>query len=140
MSNVPLNIARVSMQMQGALLLGGLQSGQVNLLRVQQQLSTGQRLNRASDDPGASLNIESLKRQISINDNYSSSLDFAGGFMSQVDASLGSLNDLINQAKTIASSQIGAGSTADERAAQAEVISSLLTQAMDLGRSEERRV
>jgi flagellar hook-associated protein 3 FlgL len=133
MSSVPLNIARVPMQMQGTLLLGNLQGGQVSLLKVQQQLSTGQRLNRASDDPGASLNIEALKRQISINDNYSANLDFASGFLAQVDASLGSLNDLITQAQTIASSQVGAGSTADERAAQAEVVNALLAQALDLG-------
>ena len=53
MSSVPLNVARVSMQMQGSLLLGTLQTSQLNLLKVQQQLSTGQRLNRASEDPGA---------------------------------------------------------------------------------------
>src|SRR3954462_11573253 len=119
MSVVPINVARVSMQMQGSLLLGTMQDGQVNLLKVQQQLATGQRLNRPSDDPGAVLSIENLKRQISGNDIYSSNLEFAGGFLSQADSSLGSLNDLINQAKSIASSQLGAGSSADERAAQA---------------------
>src|SRR5215467_321996 len=97
-----LQVARVSMQMQGSLLLGTLQQGQVNLLKVQQQLATGQRLNRASDDPGAALNIESLRRQIATNDNYSSNLDFTSGFLSQADSALGDLNDLLNQAKSIA--------------------------------------
>src|SRR6187549_1736425 len=120
MSVVPLNVARVSMTMQGSLLMGTLQDGQVNLLKVQQQLSTGQRLNRASDDPGAVLSIESLKRQMSANDNYASNLGFAGGFLSQADSTLGTLNDLINQAKSIASSQLGAGSSEDERIAQAQ--------------------
>jgi len=83
MSVVPLNVARVSMQMQGSLLAGTLQQGQVDLLKVQQQISTGQRLNRPSDDPGALLSIETLKRQMSANDNYSSNLDFASGFLSQ---------------------------------------------------------
>src|SRR3982750_358085 len=114
MSVVPLNVARVSMQMQGSLLMGTLQQGQVDLLKVQQQISTGQRLNRASDDPGALLSIESLKRQITANGNYTSNLDFAGGFLSQADSSLGTLNDLINQAKSIASSQLGTGSSEDE--------------------------
>src|ERR1041384_4439592 len=132
MSTVPLSIARVSMQMQGSLLVGTLQSGQVNLLKVQQQLSTGQRLNRASDDPAAALGIESLRRQIAGNDNFSANLDFVGGFLSQADASLGSVSDLVIQAQGIASSQLGAGSSPDERAAQAEVVNSLLSQALAL--------
>ena len=42
------------------------------------------------------------------------------------------LSDLVNQAQSIASSQLGAGSTADERAAQAQIVNSLLQQALDL--------
>src|SRR4051812_16467433 len=104
--STPLQIGRVSMQMQSSLLLSTLQSGQVNLLKVQQQLATGDKLNIGSDDPGATLNIMSLKRQLANNDNYSSNLSFAAGFLSQSDASLGSLNDLITQAQSIASSQL----------------------------------
>jgi flagellar hook-associated protein 3 FlgL len=121
------------MQMSGSMLLATLQSNQVNLLKVQQQLSTGQKLNLGSDDPGATLNIQSLKRQIAVNTTYSSNLDFASGIMAQTDAALGSLNDLITQAQSIASSQLGAGSTADERAAQAEVVAALISQALDIG-------
>ncbi len=95
------------MQMSGSLLLGTLQSGQVNLLKVQQQLSTGDKLNLPSDDPAAAMGIESLKRQISQNANYSSNLDFLTGFMSQADSTLGSVTDLINQAQSIASSATG---------------------------------
>jgi flagellar hook-associated protein 3 FlgL len=131
--SVPLQVARVSMQMSGSLLLATLQSNQVNLLKVQQQLSTGQKLTLGSDDPGATLNIQSLKRQIAVNTTYSSNLAFASGIMAQTDAALGSLNSLITQAQSIASSQLGAGSTADERAAQAQVVASLISQALDIG-------
>ena len=131
--STPLQIGRVSMQMRGAMLLSTLQSGQVNLLKVEQQLSTGQKLNLGSDDPGATLNIQSLKRQIAVNSTYSSNLDLASGMMAQTDSALGSLNDLITQAQSIASSQVGAGSTADERAAQAQVVASLISQALDVG-------
>jgi flagellar hook-associated protein 3 FlgL len=131
--STPLQIGRVSMQMRGAFLLSTLQSGQVNLLKVEQQLSTGQKLNLGSDDPGATLNIQSLKRQIAVNATYSSGLDLASGMLAQTDSALGSLNDLITQAKSIASSQLGAGSTADERAAQAQVVASLISQALEIG-------
>ena len=58
--SVALQVGRVSMQMQGSLLLSSLQSSQVNMLKVEQQLSTGDKLNQGSDDPGATLNIQSL--------------------------------------------------------------------------------
>jgi len=136
MSSVPLLVARVSTQLQGSLLLGTLQGDQVDLMKVQSQLSSGQRLSRASDDPAAAMGIESLRRQIATNTNYSSNLDFASGMLSQADSSLGSVANLINQAKSIASSQIGAGSSADQRAAQAEVVNSLLAQALDLSNAQ----
>ncbi len=131
--SVPLQIGRVSMQMRGTLLLSTLQNGQLNLLKVQQQLATGQRLNLGSDDPGATLNIQSLKRQLANNDNYSHNLEFAGGFLKQADDALGNLTGLISEAQSIASKQLGAGSSADERASQAEMVSSLLARALDIG-------
>jgi flagellar hook-associated protein 3 FlgL len=120
------------MQMQGSLLLSTLQNGQLSLLKVQQQLSSGDRLNMASDDPAAAVSIAALKRQINTNKGYAANLDFAAGMLSQADAALGGLSDLINEAQGIANSQAGLTS-ADERAAQAEVINSLLTQALSLG-------
>jgi flagellar hook-associated protein 3 FlgL len=131
--STPIQIGRVSMQMQGALLLSTLQNSQVNLQKAQQQISTGDKLNLGSDDPGATLNIQSLKRQIAVNDNYSSNLQFAAGFLAQADSSLGNLNDMITQAKSIASAQVGSGVTADERSAQAEVVNSLLARALTIG-------
>jgi flagellin-like hook-associated protein FlgL len=131
--STPLQIGRVSMQMQGALLLSTLQNNQVNLLKAGQQISSGDRLNLGSDDPGATVNIQSLKRQISVNDNYSSNLGFASGFLAQADSSLGDLNTLITQAKSVASSEVGSGVSADERAAQAEVVNALLTRALAIG-------
>ena len=48
-------------------------------------------------------------------------LDFANSFLGQADSTLGSLSDLINQAQSIASSQVGSDASADERAPQAQV-------------------
>jgi flagellin-like hook-associated protein FlgL len=132
MSTVPLNIARVSSQLQGRLLLGTIQTNQLDLLKVQTQLSTQQKLNRASDDPAAALGIESLRRQIATNDNFSANLNFVSGFLAQSDATLGAVSDLVIEAQSIASSQLGASSTPDERAAQAQVVNAMLQQALDL--------
>lgn len=132
MNVVPLQIARVSMQMSGSLLTGSLQGSQLELLKVQQQLSTQKRLSRPSDDPAAAIGIERLKRQLAANVQGTSNLNFAAGFLSQADATLGTVGDLVTQASSVASSQVGSLTSASERAAQAQVVNSMLTQLMTL--------
>ncbi len=136
MNVVPLSIARVSMQMKGSLLTGTLQSDQLAMLKVQQQLSTQQRLTKPSDDPAAAIGILRTKSQLASNVQEMSNLNFAAGFLSQADNTLGSVSDLINQASSVASSQVGTGVTADQRAAQAQVVNSMLTQLMTLANTK----
>jgi flagellin-like hook-associated protein FlgL len=136
MNIVPLQIARVSMQMSGSLLTGSLQGSQLELLKVQQQLSTQKRLSRASDDPAAAIGIERLKRQMAANVQGTSNLNFAGSFLAQADATLGTVTDLVTQANSIASSQVGSLTSASERAAQAQVVNSMLTQLMTLANTK----
>lgn len=136
MSVIPVNVARVSMQMQGDLLMGDLQNTQSSLLTVEQQLSSGQQLNLPSDDPAAALGIVSLKRQISDSTNYSSNLNFASGILGQADSSLGSLSSLLNQAQSIASSDVNSTTTASQRAADAQVIDSIINQSLDIANQQ----
>ena len=122
MNVTPLSIARVPMQLQSSLLLGGVQSNQLGMVGLESQISTGQRLSRSADDPVAAVGIMRLKARQQDLTQYQSNLNFAQGFLSSADNATSGLTDLITQAQTIASSQIGAQSTADERAAQASVI------------------
>jgi len=132
MNVVPLQVARVSNQLRSSLLLNSLQSGQVDLLKVQNQIATGQQLNRASDDPAAALGIDRLRRAVNANEVFDKNLDFAAGFLNTADTAIGQLTDLVNQAKSVASSQLGASSSPSERAAQATVIDSLIQRAYAL--------
>jgi flagellar hook-associated protein 3 FlgL len=136
MNVVPLSIARVSMQMSGSLLTGTLQGSQVELLKVQQQLSTQDRLSKASDDPAAAIGILRINRQLAANAQETSNLNFVSGFLGQADATLGSVSDLINQASSLASSQVGSLITASERSSQAQVVNSLLTQLTTLANTK----
>ncbi len=136
MSVIPVNVARVSMQMQGSLLLGDLENTQQSMLTVEQQLSSGQALSLPSDDPAAALGIVSLKQQISDSTNYSSNLNFATGILGQADSSLGSLQSLLNQAQSIASSDVNTTTSSSQRTADAQVINSIINQAMDIGNQQ----
>jgi flagellin-like hook-associated protein FlgL len=138
MSSIPLPVGRVSNQMRSALVLGTLQADQLSLLKVQQQIATGKRLNQASDDPGATVAILRLNNQVAANTQYTSNLGFAAGFLAQADATLGQVNTLVTQAQSIANSMVGSTATADQRKAQAEVVNSMLSQLMDLANTQHQ--
>ncbi len=131
-----MQFSRVTTQMQGSLLANLLQSDQAALLKVQTQISTGQRLILPSDDPAAAVGIQQLNQELAANTQYTSNLNFAQSFLNTADSTLGSLTTLVNQAQTIASSQVGSDATAAQRQAAAAVVDSLVTQAVDLANTQ----
>lgn len=138
MNVTPLPIARVSSQLRNSLLTSTLQGSQLSLLQVQTQMATLQRLNRASDDPAAALGMQYLRRQLTANKQFVADLQHAEGFLNTADAALGSLTDVLTSAKSIASAQVGLGSTPAEREAQAAVVDSLLSQTLALANRQYR--
>jgi flagellar hook-associated protein 3 FlgL len=132
MNVFPIPLARISTQLEKSLMLGQMQGNQSDLLTVQQQISTGQRLSQPSDDPAAATGIMQLRNQVSNSTQFDSNLTFASGFLNTADSTLSSVSDLITQANSIASQEVGSTAGADERAGQAGVVDSLITQALAL--------
>src|ERR1035437_6745015 len=136
MSNIPLPIGRVATQMQSALALGTLQADQVSLLKVEQQISSGKRLTQPSDDPAATVGIMRLNSQVAANNQYSSNLNFATGFLGVADSQLGQASTLVTQAQSLANSMVGTTATADQRTSQAQIVNSMLQQLMELANTK----
>jgi len=118
--------------------LGTLQSNQLSLLKVQQQIATGQRLSLPSDDPAATVGIMGLNQQIAANTQYNNNLTFASGFLGMADSTLSNISTLVTQAQSIANSMVGSTATADQRAAQGQIVNSLLQQLQDLANTQYR--
>ncbi len=130
------SVSRVTSQMQNASLLRNLTQQQLNMLKVNEQMSTKDRLSAASDDPAAAVAIERLDREISANTQYQTNLNYASGFLSVIDASLSSASDIVTQAQSIASSMVNSSVTDEERTNQASVVDSLLTSLMALANKQ----
>lgn len=128
MSSIPSNLTRVPNALASSLTLNGLTSVNSELLRVQNQMSTLQRVNRPSDDPIAAALIGSLDQEIEAETQRERNLSQASAVLSTIDAEIGSLSDLVLEAKTVASSQLGAGSDAGTREQQSLVVDALLDQ------------
>lgn len=126
MSTIPPIFSRVPNLLQSQVALSSLSRTQVSLYRVQQQLSTGLAVSRFSDDPVKAATISVLNDRLSRAEQHLRNLDHADSSLSVLDLALGDAADLVLEAKSIASAQVGVGSTAAERRGQAEVVNSLL--------------
>lgn len=104
----------------------GRTSGQ--LFGLQSQLSSGLRVQRPSDDPVAAATLLLLEDVAERRTQRVSNLSHADSTLGVLDGALGQASEALLEVKGIASSQIGVGSDAETREAQATVIDAVLEQ------------
>lgn len=106
------------------------------LFEVQNQIYTNRRIVRPSDDPISSSLASVLRDQLQASDQRVRNLSHASSILASLDQALGEATDLTLQAGSIAASQIGVGSDAETRAAEAHVIDSLADALFAAGNRE----
>jgi flagellar hook-associated protein 3 FlgL len=136
MSILPLQLSRVSNLLRSDLGSSNLTRVQKQLLDVQNQLSTGQRLNVPSDDPGDAAIVQQLQKLLEQRKAYADNLTHAQSQLGEVDSSLSDLSDLLNQAQQIASANVGSDVTSDQRASAAAIVKALQSQALSVGNKQ----
>src|ERR1041384_8139377 len=128
MAIVPVQLARVSNLLRQTVAMGQISRTQEDLLKTQNELSTGKRLNVASDDPGDAAVVQQLQKTLEQRETYLTNLGGAQSQLSEVDSTMGDLSELLNQAKTIASANVGSDVTADQRLGAAAVVEKIYDQ------------
>lgn len=128
--------ARVSDLLQADVATQQIQQTQQQLLVTQNELSTGLQINSPSDDPGGSAIVMQLQKTLGQRGAYATNLQNTQSQLSEVDSSLGSLTDLLQQAQNIASQNVGSQVTANQRQAAAAVVDSLYNQALSVGNTQ----
>ncbi|MEM1354265.1 MAG: hypothetical protein AAGH88_05210 [Planctomycetota bacterium] len=132
MSSISPLLARTSTAMSSDLLQRRLQDTQRELLRAQDQASTGKAVGRGSDDPGSISAILTLNQLKLERNQQLINLDHASGVLNIADAALGDITNILIESQQIASSQIGVGSDATTRQTQAEVIDAQLRGVIEI--------
>jgi len=107
---------RVSTSMIYAVGISGIQERQQDLFRLQQQLSTGQRVMVPADDPVAAAAALDLKQSLAIHDQYRANGDMATAQLFAEEGALGNLTTLLQDVKTIAVYAGNAALSASDRA------------------------
>jgi flagellar hook-associated protein 3 FlgL len=107
-----------------------LDSVQVQLAGMEQELSTGKAVTAPSDNPTAAASIEQLQKTVTYQTQYTTNLTQGTAQLNEVDSSLGGLSTLLNQAQSIASQNVSDTTSAAARTAAASVIDSIYNQAL----------
>lgn len=132
MAILPLPTARVSNLLRSNVAQQSLSRSQASLLQVQNELTTGRRLNAPSDDAGAAAIAQQIRKVLEQRLAYTDNLKAAGAQLAEVDTALGDIGNLLDEAQSIASANVGSDVTPDARKAAAAVIDNLYGQILSL--------
>jgi flagellar hook-associated protein 3 FlgL len=108
------------------------QQQQQKLARLQEQISTGVRLNKPSDDPAAAAKVLELEQSVSLNLQYQSNINLAEQRLSQQDAVLASYDNLLIRVRELAIQANNAPVDAVSRNAIAAEIDERLNELLSL--------
>ena len=132
MTSIPPSLARVPNQLSAAYVRANVGRTNVGLLSLQNQLSSGLRIQRPSEDPvGASL-VSVIDDRLDLAAQRLRNFQHGGSVLDAMDAALGQANEMVLEAKSIAASQIGVTSDADTRLAESHVIASMVDELLAL--------
>jgi flagellar hook-associated protein 3 FlgL len=105
--------------------LANLQASLQRSATLQAQLSSGKRINKASDDPSGAISALSLQGEIDRNNQYNRNASDGNGWLTTVDTTLTSVNDLLSRARDLV---VQAASTGSGDANSQQAIATELTQ------------
>ena len=128
----PLQLARVPNLLASTVAASQMESTQQQLLTVEQQISTGQQFTQPSDNPGATSVTMQLQRTLTQSQTYLSNITTAQSQLGQVDNSLSNLTTLVQQAQSIASADVNSDVTDAQRSADAQIVDSISSQALNI--------
>ena len=116
--------------------LSSLQTNMAAMLKVQQQISTTNRLTAASDDPTAATQIMSASGSLRAIDQYSANVSQANSRVSTEDTALSQITDLLSRAKELGVAQSGATATAATRTTANAEIQQIFQQIVTIGNTK----
>lgn len=113
-------------------LLGSLRRTQAELVDAQNEISSGKSVEKPSDAPSKTAAILLVRRLLATRAQTDRNLDNATAVLNSTDQALGDANDILVEARNIALSQTGVGSSADTRRNQSSVIDAQVQAMLDI--------
>jgi len=125
---------RVTSQMIFTQFNYNLQNSMNNIYQTDEQISTGQKLNKPSDDPAAMASIVSGKAQLSAIAGYQDAVTSANQLLNTTSTALNSLYTLISNAKSIGDA--ATSGTAQDMTNYASLMGNVIQSAIDIANTQ----
>lgn len=119
---------RITNNMMNQDLLRNLQSAETKMDNLQNQLSSGQRINKPSDDPVGILNAMRIKSNIAAVTQWSSNANEAVQLMNTTDSTLGDMTSMLQRIRELAVEGSNGTLATTDRAAVADEVQQLTQQ------------
>lgn len=116
--------------------LSHLQANLQQVSEAQLQLSTGLKMQQASDDPAGAARAIQVRGSLRALDQYKRNIDDARSKATMEESTLDQLSDLLGRARELAVAQGGDTATAETRKTTAAEVKQLLAQAVTLGNTK----
>jgi len=129
----PVNASRVSFNSRATSMLESVRATTANLFVQQARLASGRAFATPSDDPVASGRAMKFGQLLERQDQILSNLQHADSFLISTDAAMAQVSDLLIEAQSVASQNVGITAGAEDRDAAAEIIVSIVEQMVSIG-------
>jgi flagellar hook-associated protein 3 FlgL len=127
---------RVTNQLLANTLTSNLSKISEQMLKTQEQVSSGKRINRPSDDPIGMGKVLDYRTTLSQIDQYNKNIVNGQGLLQQTDSTLSDIENLITQAKELAVSQATGTASAQTRTDTAEAVKNIYDQIVQLANTQ----
>jgi flagellar hook-associated protein 3 FlgL len=124
---------RVTGQMIAQTALRNINANTSRMQTLQDQLTSGKRVSRASDDPVAVTQALIYKTSLNETSQYKTNIDEAIGWLNTTDTALGSTSDLLSRARELAVEGANDTLSGQDRSAIADEVDQLLEQSAQVG-------
>lgn len=127
---------RITEGMMASTILNNLQLGQSRLERLQQQASSGLKLNTPGDDPISTQQVIQLKGLVQDNEQYSRNITTGNAWLEQSDSSMAAMGDVVARARELAVQMANGTYSAQDRLTAAVELKQLRGEILQLGNSQ----
>jgi flagellar hook-associated protein 3 FlgL len=127
---------RITLSMMQEASLRAIETNQERVTQLQNQLTTGSRISKPSDDPIGAARALSLQGSIDQTGQYLTNIDQATSWLNVTESALGTVTDLLQRARELAVQATSGTSSAQDRSAIDAEIQQLQQHALNLAQTK----
>ncbi|MHC5110822.1 MAG: flagellar hook-associated protein FlgL [Planctomycetota bacterium] len=132
----PINVSRVSQNLQTTQMISSFRANQLNLFGIQSRIAAGRSFLSPSDDPVAATRAIDLTQALGRQNQFLQNIQHGDSVLTATDTAINEVESLLIDASAVASQNLSNLTSAAERFAEAEVVAAIREQLLVVGNRE----